>query len=229
MELETFAEDNADMSKETLHIATFGNEDKDAITTAIRYLPISKLIIITLDTLTEEASIFSGQIGRTLGIPTEVHGIQQPILFNTIKLIRSILQKNASRYDDVIVNVTSGDKQLGCAALTAAFINRLKTIVVNEGKPMLLPIIKMSYNEIISDAKLRILKALEEVGGFVKDLSELSRLTGFGKPLLSYHINGSEGTKGLVSLGLVKVSKSRKERNKVAITELGRMLLLGMS
>ena len=130
-----------------------------------------------------------------------------------------------ARFDDVVVNVNSDGKSLVCAALTASFINGLKTIAVEEGKPVMLPVIKMSYSEVISYTKLHILKVIEDAGGVVEDLAELSRLSGLGKPLLSYHINGAENSVGLVQMGLVKVSKNRRGRFKVAITELCMMLL----
>ncbi|MDJ0269087.1 MAG: hypothetical protein NXY59_00780 [Aigarchaeota archaeon] len=63
----------------------------------------------------------------------------------------------------------------------------------------------------------------------MKDLTELSSLTGYGKPLLSYHINGSEDSKGLLQLGLVRVEKQRRGRSSISITELGKMLLAGLS
>jgi DNA-binding transcriptional ArsR family regulator len=127
--------------------------------------------------------------------------------------------------EDIVVNVSSGDKQLGCAALTSAFINGLKTMAVDGDTPVLLPIIKLSYDEVISETKMNILKALDKAGGSVSDLTELASITGYGKPLLSYHINGAEDSKGLVQLGLVEVKKYRKGRLGITITPLGRMLL----
>lgn len=96
------------------------------------------------------------------------------------------------------MNPSSGYKQLVHAALTSAFINGLKTIAADGDRPVLLPIIKLSYNGVISEAKMNILKSLDMAGGSVADLTELANLTGYGKPLLSYHINGAEGSKGLV-------------------------------
>lgn len=197
--------------RETLHLATFGSEDSDAIIVGIRYLPVSKLILITMEGSREAASIFAGRIGGTLKLQTEVYEVRKPLLYNTLVLFRKILEREAGRYEDIIVSVSSGDKQLSCAALTATFINGLKTIAVDGNVPVLLPIIRMSYQDVISDAKLNILKALERAGGSVRDLTMMSKLTGYGKPLLSYHINGSEDSKGLLELGLVEISRKRGE------------------
>jgi len=217
------------VASETLHIATFGEEDKDAIIAAIRYLPISKLILLTVKGQKEVASRFAGSIGRTLKVETQVYEIAKPLIYNTLIILKNILSDSREHFDDIIMNASSGDKQLGCAAMTAAFINGLKTIVVDEGKPVLLPIIRMRYDEVISEAKLNILRALERVGGSVKDLTELSQLTNYGKPLLSYHIKGSEDSKGLMDLGLVQVSRPRGGSSEIRVTEVGRMLLAGIS
>ncbi len=39
-----------------------------------------------------------------------------------------------------------------------------------EGNSMLLPILKLSYNEILSDAKIKILQALDKAGGSAESL-----------------------------------------------------------
>lgn len=162
-----------------------------------------------------------------MNIPLNVYSVEKPILLNTMKLFRQIIEENRSRYEDIIVNVSSGDKHLVCAAVTSAFVNGLKAITVVDGKPQLLPIIKLSYTEVVSPTKTAILKALNEAGGRVEDLDELCRLTSLGKPLVSYHLNGAEGSKGLVQLGLVKTFE-RGKKKVVAITELGKMFLLGI-
>jgi hypothetical protein len=55
---------------------------------------------------------------------------------------------------------------IGCAALSCAFINGIKTFGMDSTHevPLLMPFLKLSYNEIISEAKTRILKAIESTG-----------------------------------------------------------------
>ncbi len=93
------------------------------------------------------------------------------------------------------------------------------------GNPMLLPILKLSYNEMISDAKIKILQAIDKAGGFVESLDQLSKHCEFGKPLLSYHIQGSSESKGLVQLGLVDVERLERGRNRIILNTLGKMLI----
>jgi hypothetical protein len=53
------------------------------------------------------------------------------------------------------------------------------------------PVLKLSYNEIISDAKIKILKASDVIWGTMSSLEQLEQTSGYGKPLLaSYHIQG---------------------------------------
>ncbi|MEM4312300.1 MAG: hypothetical protein QXX95_07920 [Nitrososphaerales archaeon] len=49
---------------EVLHIATFGEESKDLILVGIKYLPISKLILITTEEERTKASGFFGEITK---------------------------------------------------------------------------------------------------------------------------------------------------------------------
>ena len=127
-------------------------------------------------------------------------------------------------HDDIIVNVATGDRMSTCAALSAAFANGLKAFGVMDKKPMLLPIMKLSYYNELTDSKFKILTNLH--GEEYISLSEISKKTGMSISLLSYHLNGTLKYKGLLKLRLVEV----KERNKnllVKLSQLGTLLLKG--
>jgi hypothetical protein len=55
----------------------------------------------------------------------------------------------------------------------------------------------------------------------------LKDISGYGKPLLSYHIQGAEDSKGLVELGLVEVEKGTRGKSITKITTLGRLPTVG--
>jgi hypothetical protein len=57
--------------------------------------------------------------------------------------------------------------------------------------------------------------AIDGAGGSVDSLDHLEKISGFGKLLLSYHVQGSKDSKGLVELRLVDIEKG--ERNKISI------------
>ena len=125
------------------------------------------------------------------------------------------------------MNVSSGDKLIGCAALSAAFINGIKAFGMDETgtTPLMMPVLKLSYTEIISDAKIKILKAIDSIGGIVDSLEKLEQVSGYGKPLLSYHVQGAKDSKGLADLGLLEVEKGDRGKLSAKLTTLGKLLV----
>jgi hypothetical protein len=87
-----------------------------------------------------------------------------------------------------------------------------------------MPVSKLSYSE-ISDAKIKILKAIDNVGGIIDSLEKLEQVSGYGKPLLSYHIQGSKDSKGLADLGLLEVEKGDRGKISAKLTTLGKLLV----
>ena len=141
--------------------------------------------------------------------------------------INEILQLHGNEFEDILMNVSCGDKLLGCAALSTAFIHGVKAFGMDytHTMPLMMPVLKLSYNEIISDAKKKILMAIDSAGGSVDSLDQLEKISGFGKPLLSYHVQGSKDAKGLVELGLVGIEKGERNKISTKITTLGKLLI----
>ncbi|MGI0072285.1 MAG: DUF6293 family protein [Nitrosotalea sp.] len=214
------------MVQKTLQIATFG-QDKEGILSGIRNFPIHKLILLHYKDDTKLAEEFAGNLRSTLGILITLRFIAQPdIIRSAMEQVSQIIREEGPNYEQILINVSAGDKMIGCAALSCAFVNGIKAFGTDmEGNPMLLPILKLSYNEIISDAKIKILQTLDKAGGSVESLDDLTRHCEFGKPLLSYHIQGSAESKGLVQLGLVDVERLERGRTKITLNTLGKMLI----
>jgi hypothetical protein len=219
-------DENLDMVEKTLQIATF-REDKEGILSGIRNFPIHKLILLHYKEDIKNVEEFSGNLRSTIGIPIALRLISQPdIIRSAMEHVSDIIKTETGNYKQILINVSSGDKMIGCAALSCAFINGIKAFGTDtQGNPMLLPIMKLSYNEIISDAKIKILQALDKDGGSVESLDQLVKHSDFGKPLLSYHIHGNEESKGLVQLGLVDVERLERGRTKITLNTLGKMLI----
>ncbi|MBI4415765.1 MAG: hypothetical protein HY557_02125 [Euryarchaeota archaeon] len=131
------------------------------------------------------------------------------------------------RYDDVLINVSSGRKLMTCGAISAAFVNGIKAYYVEGDRAHMLPVLKFSYAEIVSESKIAILKALDRLGGSVDSLNNLSEASGIEKSLLSYHIRGGRDSKGLEELGLVGIDRARQGRLVISLTQMGRLLLIG--
>ena len=148
------------------------------------------------------------------------------VIRDTLERVTEILNLHGKQFQQVLMNVSSGDKLIGCAALSAAFINGIKAFGMDEtGVPLLMPVLKLSYSEIISESKIKILKAIDSVGGFIDSLEKLEQVSGYGKPLLSYHVQGAKDSKGLADLGLVEVEKGDRGKLSAKLTTLGKLLV----
>jgi hypothetical protein len=200
----------------TLQISTFGSDGQDGIALGIRSFPVHKLVMICFDSDKNKAEEFSKRIRGVLGLPTTINLVtKENVIRDTMERVNEILNLNAKEFQQVLMNISSGDKLLGCAALSSAFINGIKAFGMDSTHtiPLLMPVLKLSYSEIISEAKIKILKAIDSAGGIIGSLDELEELSGFGKPLLSYHVQGGKDSKGLAGLGLIEVEKGERGKN----------------
>jgi hypothetical protein len=144
-----------------------------------------------------------------------------------LRVVGSAITDHHKKYEDVYINVASGTRMTGCAATAAAFVNGVKAFGIMEGRPFLLPVLKFSYHELVSDAKIRILRAIEDSREQLDSLQTLSEITGLDKSLLSYHIRGGRESKGLEDLGLVEIDRGARGRLGIKLTPMGSMLLAG--
>ncbi|HZB64691.1 MAG TPA: hypothetical protein VE307_05215 [Nitrososphaeraceae archaeon] len=212
----------------TLQIATFGTDGQDAIALGIKNFPVHKLILICFHEDKNKAEEFSRRIKSILGLPITITLVaKENVIRDTMDRINEILQLHINEFEDILMNVSCGDKLLGCAALSTAFIHGVKAFGMDytHTMPLMMPVLKLSYNEIISDAKKKILMAIDNAGGSVDSLDQLEKISGFGKPLLSYHVQGSKDAKGLVELGLVNIEKGERNKISTKITTLGKLLI----
>ncbi|MBI3639283.1 MAG: hypothetical protein HY223_03110 [Thaumarchaeota archaeon] len=214
------------MVQRTLQIATFG-DDQEGILSGLRNFPIHKLILLHYEEDKNKVEKFAGNLRDTLGIPISLKLISQPdIIRSAMEHVSEIIKTEGSQFEQILINVSAGDKMIGCAALSCAFVNGITAFGTDpSGNAMLLPILKLSYNEIISDAKIKILNAIDKAGGKIESLGELTKTSGFGKPLLSYHIHGSAESKGLVQLGLVDTERMERGKSRITLNTLGKMLI----
>jgi hypothetical protein len=212
----------------TLQIATFGSEGQEGIALGIRSFPVQKLAFICFDTDKNKAEEFARKIKNVLGLPITINLVtKENVIKDTMERVNEILNLESKNFQQVLMNVSSGDKLIGCAALSAAFINGIKAFGMDSTKsmPLLMPVLKLSYNEIISAAKIKILKTIDGIGGTINSLEELEQASGLGKPLLSYHVQGGKDSKGLANLGLVEVGRGDRGKMIINLTTLGKLLV----
>ena len=212
----------------TLQIATFGSEMQEGIAAGIRNFPVHKLILLCYSADKQKAEEFARRIRTVLGIPVTITVVsQENVIRDVLERIGEILNIESKNYLQILMNVSCGDKLIGCACLSAAFINGIKAFGMDRsGAPLAMPVLKLSYSEVISEPKIKILRAMDSVGGMVNSLEQLEEISGFGKPLLSYHVMGAKDSKGLAELGLVEVEKGERGRLLAKLTTLGKLLVV---
>jgi hypothetical protein len=212
----------------TLQIATFGSEGQDGIALGIRSFPVHKLVLLCYGSDKNKAEEFSKRIKGVLGLSVTIILVtKENVIRDTMERVNEILNLNAKEFQQILMNISSGDKLLGCAALSASFINGIKSFGMDptHTTPLLMPVLKLSYSEIISDAKIKILKAIDSAGGFTESLDQLEEISGYGKPLFSYHVQGGKDSKGLADLGLIEVEKGERSKISATLTTLGKLLV----
>ena len=212
----------------TLQIATFGSDGQDGIALGIRSFSVHKLVLICFSNDKSKAEDFARKIKSILGIPITITIVtKENVIRDTMESVNEILNLHAKEFQQVLLNVSSGDKLIGCAALSAAFINGIQAYGMDETHsiPLLMPVLKLSYSEIVSEAKIKILKSISDAGGVIESLDQLEQISGFGKPLLSYHVQGARDSKGLADLGLVEVEKGDRGKISASLTTLGKLLV----
>jgi hypothetical protein len=186
------------------------------------------LAFICFDSDKSKAEEFARKIKNVLGLPITVNLVtKENVIRDTMERVNEILNIEGRNFQQVLVNVSSGNKLIGCAALSAAFINGIKAFGMDSTKsvPLLMPVLKLSYNEIISTAKIKILKTIDGMEGTINSLEELEQASGLGKPLLSYHVQGGKDSKGLANLGLVEVERGDRGKMIINLTTLGKLLV----
>lgn len=212
----------------TLQIATFGSDMQEGIAAGIRNFPIHKLALVCYNSDNQKAEEFSRRIRGVIGIPVTITIVNKDnVIRDVLESVGEIIGIEGKNFQQILMNVSCGDKLIGCAALSAAFINGIKAFGMDSaGAPLPMPVLKLSYSEIISEPKLNILKAMERVGGALESLEKLEEASGYGKPLLSYHIMGGKEARGLAELGLVEVEKGDRGKLSTKLTTLGKLLVV---
>ena len=130
----------------TLQIATFGDDDQDGIALGIRNFPIHQLILICYSNDEPKAIEYSKKIETIIGIGSEIILVEKEnVVKDTIERVNEVLLKKSMEYHQILMNVSSGDKLISCAALSSAFINGIKAFAMDHAHtvPLLLPVPKV--------------------------------------------------------------------------------------
>ncbi|MBI2208117.1 hypothetical protein HYU50_01335 [Candidatus Woesearchaeota archaeon] len=197
-------------------------DNMDALFVGLREFPTERVILISPEGKLDDANKAKKDLDK-FKIPAQIVEIKGNIWESMFQKIAEI--KALEKDKDIIVNTATGDRMTTCAATSAAFVNGLKAMSVEGDMAMMLPVLKFSYYNMLTDKKMDILKLLSKPG-CCASLEELSKKTKMSLPLISYHINGNLKSEGLKDMGLVETTES-KGRIAVQLSTLGRLLLKG--
>jgi hypothetical protein len=213
------------MVTKIFQISTFGTFRNNNILTGLRIFPSQKLALICYEHEDIKAKIFSERI-RSIDKNIEVIIYLAPkhkIMEAVFGYIGKIVGSEINRFQRILVNVSPGDKSLSYVVLCAAYIRGIETFMINSkysNSLTVIPTPRFYYDSIITKTNLRILNSIARAGDVVYGLDQLQQISGLMKPLLSYHINGRDNTKGLIDLGLVWVESKKYEGGTIAIVGL---------
>jgi DNA-binding transcriptional ArsR family regulator len=221
--------------KRVLQVALY-HDKLDGIKAGLRMFPSNRLILlyhispheVSRRELEERVQNYVDQVEEVLGIGVEVIQLSSNLFETVFDTIKEIYKRYKSEYDDIILNLTEGDKILTCNALSSAFVFGLRAFWTDGVKPYVFPIIKLGYHRAVSDAKLDILRAIQRSRDGVQSLEDLVLATGYDKAQISHHINGGPQSRGLVELGLVETERLERGRLAVKLTALGKIFLTSL-
>jgi len=211
------------MALKTLQIAVLGGSE-DAVLVGLRNFPAHKLTLLSPIESLNQAEQLSRNLTETLKLIVEIKQLKDTAITTMLEAVGEIVRTESDNFQDFLINVGSAGRPQTCAGVTAAFVHGIKAFDVMSEQPIVLPVMKFSYAQAVTEPKMEILRAIERSGGDVESLEKLSVLSNYGKPLLSYHIRGSKMGRGLEDLGLVEIERGKRGRLRVKLTDLGRTL-----
>src|SRR3989338_6157834 len=121
----------------------------------IKEFPTERVILISTKEYLEDASEAKKNLDK-FKIPVQIKMIEGHLWEETFKAIAEI--KMVEKGHELLVNVSTGDRDMRCAATSAAFVNGLKAFGIDRDKVMMLPVLKFSYYKILTDKKMELMK-----------------------------------------------------------------------
>jgi hypothetical protein len=198
------------MPQRAVQIAPVG-DNLDAIFVGLREFPTKRIVLLAPTDKMNDAKELSKRLAP-FKLPVKIVELKGSSIlekmfdaFAALKKEEALSPENSYGEDNIIVNVATGDRISTCAALSASYVNGIKAFTVMDDRVMLLPMLKFSFNKLISEKKMDIIRALSSTSSEM-GFDELAKTLKMSAPLLSYHLNGDRDTSGLIELGLTEWS-----------------------
>lgn len=209
----------------SLQIATVGG-DEAPILLGLREFPVAKVYLLYHKDSEAAGNALRDKL-KGLMIDVVLTKVEGDIITGTLKAVGEIVAKDGKRFDSVQANIAGGSPLCGCSLLMAAFVHGIDAIHVVEGKALKMPVLRFSYTELIGEEKFRILDALQGAGGKAPSLDFIAEKTGLTSAAVVRHLKSARDPPGLEDLGVVTITRGDHGISGIALTDSGRLLLVG--
>ena len=188
-------------------------DNPDALFVGIRHFPTKKIILLYQAAQKNDLNKLRQELAR-FQIPVEAYELKGDPIESAFEFLANL--KKIEGEERLLVNVSTGDRITTCAILSACYVTGVRAFGIMDNEPRLLPMLRFSYTKMISESKMKILRALMEGSVNLESLAEKVKMS---PPLVSYHFNGDRDSFGLIELGLVETVDQGREK----IAQLGAM------
>jgi DNA-binding transcriptional ArsR family regulator len=210
------------MEKKIVIVPVNGETEAEVLFATLKEFPTERMILLYSSDGFEKAEGFKDDL-RKLGIESNLVKVdgknQWDSYFRATVDVCEGLEK-----EKIVINISTADRISQCAITNAAHVNGLRAVAILNGKMVMLPILRMSFSNVLSEKKMKILEALE--GNCIGSLEEISKKTGMSLQLVSYHINGTPKSPGLVKHEMIE-TKSEKGKIRVCLSTMGKLFMQG--
>lgn len=195
-------------------------DNPDALFVGLRQFPTKKIVLLYQAAQKNDLNKLRQDLAR-FQVPVEAYELKGDPIESAFEFLANL--KKIEGEERLLVNVSTGDRITTCAALSACYVNGVRAFGIMNNEPRLLPMFRFSFTKMISDSKMKILKALVDGSMNLESLAEKIKMS---PPLLSYHLNGDRDSFGLIELGLVETVDQGRE--KIAqLATMGRLFVKG--
>jgi DNA-binding transcriptional ArsR family regulator len=188
----------------------------------VREFPTERVILLSPEEKLDVAEETKKNLEK-FKIPVKIVEIVGNVWEEIFKEVSKIRNREKG---EILINVSTGDRESRCAATSAAFVNGLKAFGVSDDKIFMLPVLRFSYYNLLTGRKMKILQVISKEEDCCSSFEMLSKRVEMSLPLVSYHINGNLKSEGLKGMGLVETEEV-KGRIKVKLSMMGKMLING--
>lgn len=210
------------MEKKVVIAPVNGETEPEVLFATLKEFPTERMILLYSPEGFEKAQGFADDL-KKLGIGSNLVKVdgRNPwdAYFRATVDVCEGLEK-----EKIILNISTADRISQCAITNAAHVNGLRAVAILDSKMVMLPILRISFSNVLSEKKMKILEALE--GSCIGSLEDISRKTNMSLQLVSYHINGTPKSPGLIKHELVE-TEEEKGKIRVCLSTMGKLFMEG--